>query len=366
MLALLSTFIVAPAHIKTGTNVVTKTYEFAADAIGNQSNPYGSTGPERDIYKYGPVFAILYLPLGKLDPVSQAIAWAFFVSSVFWFGFLKLASAFGLFMPKTKSFWIFLALASLELDGSLRYQQVNGLLIGLAMVGWALVVKRKEFRALLALVFASFLKALPLPFVGVLLLESRKRVFSVSILSLFFFLIPVWFLGWQQNLQWHLSWWETLRADSLAPGLLDVKTVFGRMGFLRVGIGVSIFVGTVTGVVFIERVFRGRLRDTAALFFLGVLTILLLNPRTESPTFVWASPAMFFLGIQCKHILNKVCFAAAVFLMSICFSDIWPKSLWNPLELDYAPKIWGALLLWLLALWQVYSTQARIQRHGRI
>ena len=357
--------LVFPHLYRTGTNVVTRTYHFAAQNLVQGLSPYGFLGENTDVFKYSPLFAYLYFPLTLLPSSWEAIVFATLNCLIFWFGFFLWA---GNAPRRWGIIFCGAVLASMELDGSLRYQQVNAALVGGILFGvWAF----KEFYEktsgkVLALV-ANF-KILPLVFAGSLFFARKKKyIVSFFISSAVAVLVPTLFLGFEKSLEFHLQWLEILWRDGQVPiGILDLRSSLVRGGvdsriaqILRIGVSlVSVFGLIWCGFQVKNHIKNKRNVDFELWLSLGLCFVLLVSPRTESPTFVLMAPVYFFLlkwiwnerfGNRFLFILRMSLFLSGAFWVSVSFNDLWPKSLWNPLDSNAITKSFGLWILWFLA-----------------
>src|SRR6185312_546618 len=82
---------VLPQLARHGTNIVTHTYAAGAWRLWHGISPYAAA-PDADLFKYAPLFGILYLPFALLAPAWQACLWAALNIAVFWAGVLRWVS----------------------------------------------------------------------------------------------------------------------------------------------------------------------------------------------------------------------------------------------------------------------------------
>jgi hypothetical protein len=341
---------VLPKLLMTGTNIVTITYGTAAERILHGILPY-QPAPGADMFKYSPFFALAYSPLTLFGPRLHAALWACVNISVFWYG----VSRWFLFGKETPAWlWAALILCSMEMDGSLRYQQVNAFLAGLMLLGLADYRDGNFFRSGFLLTVAANLKVVPLVFVLALLYPIRgrylKAILAAVLITVF---APALVLGLAKNFAFHRAWAEILVGDLGKPGLLDIETVmlyFGASPFMAkvtrlevIGFSLLAF-----GIVLARRPARFPWEDFIPC---GLGLMLLASPRTESPTFVLFAPAYIFLvSATLGKRFELALIAIAMFLITFAFNDLWPKAIWNPsASLHFTTKTLGVFVLWLLA-----------------
>lgn len=350
LLTLYSWVLLAPGLYRSGTNVVTQTYERAADHFWASENPYAPPLGKGDWFKYSPAFAAVYGAFAALPDTLQALAWALLGACVFWWGI----SRWFLFSRKSSSIeWIALALVSMELDASLRYQQVNAPMTGLLLVGLADFREKRFGWAGFWLALDTNFKVLPVLFVGLL---PWRRVGLVSLLatSIGLLLLPALKLGLVGNFHAHQSWFHALSSDLGSVGLLDIESTVAWWGMPVFGAVLRLTIGVVTLVFLLrlrEKPYLGLL--TPAGFTLGTACLLLCSPRTESPTFVLMAPAYLFLTVELfkrkKPALWWAALGACAFFITFSFTDLWPKAIWDPREWRYAGKVMGCFIMWAMA-----------------
>ncbi len=360
-----SLILVLPHLYRTGTNVVTRTYHFASQNLVQGLSPYGALGDNTDVFKYSPLFAYLYFPLTLLPSSWEAIVFAAFNCFIFWFGFFLWAGS----APRRWGI-IFCGalLASMELDGSLRYQQINAALVGGILIGtWAFKEFREKISGQIFALITNF-KILPIVFAGSLVFGWKKKYFmSFLVSSVVALLVPTLFLGIEKSFDFTLQWLEILWRDGQAPlGILDLGSSLVRGGvdpriaqILRIGVSLISVFGLIWGGLQIKKFGKNKRDFDFELWLsLGLCFVLLVSPRTESPTFVLMAPVYFFLlkgiwnerfGNRFLFILRMLLFLSGAFWVSVSFNDIWPKSIWNPLDSNSITKSFGLWTLWFLA-----------------
>ncbi len=350
LLTLYSWLLLAPGLVKTGKNIVTQTYERAAHHIWLGESPYAPPNGNGDLFKYSPSFAALYGAFAYLPDRIQALAWALLGAFVFWTG----VSRWKIFSAKNSWLhWAALALVSMELDISLRYQQVNALIVGLVLLGLADYRDKKFKSSGFWLALGTNFKILPgvfvfaLPWCGPFL-----RSFGLTTLGLF--LAPTLFLGPLGALTAHLDWGRALGSDMGSAGLLDLESVLSRLGFPLFGTTLRAGVATLTLLILLK--LRKSAADgilTASGFTFVASALLLLSPRTESPTFVLVAPAYLLLVLEWtgdkkkNHYLSTL--AICAMLITFCYTDFWPKQAWDPRAGNYFTKVFGCFGLWILS-----------------
>ena len=357
VLALVSFLFVIPRLYSAGTNIVTETYRLGALRFFNGTNPYALPLIGGDRYEYSPFFCLVYGPFTLLPLKLQALGWAFLNSFVFWLGVCAWVRL------RTKSSrWLFLAFiaCSMELNICLLYQQVNALLIGIVLIGLANFRDRRYLSAGMLLALATNLKTLPGIFAVSLLFPLRSRyLFGLTLASLVVLLAPAMFVGFLEDIHLHMSWFGRLidAYGMVTPLQLDAASTFHRFGMKGLGLFIQSLV-LILSLIALFMTSAKKITNWPAWIVVGASAVLLVSPRTESPTFVLVAPAYVLLMayLQTSRASSRVRAAgisvlcAAIFFITLSFTDVWPKVWWNPGSLKYATKCWGTLVLWAMAI----------------
>lgn len=338
---------VLPQLALRGTNIVTRTYALAALRLWHGISPYAA-GPDVDMYKYAPMFGVLYLPFAVLPPGWQASLWALLNIAVFWAGILRWVS---LSRPP-RVLWVALVLAMMELDGSLRYQQTNALLVGVTL--WALAEYRdgRWIAAGFWLGLAADWKILPALFV-ILLPWRLPFVGGLALAALTSLVVPLVIVGPAKTLAFHLDWFRIILGDTGGAGLHDLQSALAQYGYAKLGFDLRMAVLGLSVLLMAAISWRGLLYEAWELWIaIAWECLLLASPRTESPTFVLVSPCYLLVALALargrRSISAWFVYALSAFLISISFNDIWPKALWDPRGHQGATKTLGLFAFWLL------------------
>jgi hypothetical protein len=362
---------------KVGTNIVTETYRMGAERLVRGENPYAPPRPGADRFEYSPAFALLYAPLQHLPSKWQAFAWAAFNCALFWLG---IGAWFC--WRRGESAWLVAAVlvCAMELNISVLYQQTNAALIGLTLLGLAAFRDEKFFRAGLLLAIATELKLLPGIFAFALMFSrNRSYWFGLGVGGLLAFLAPALMVGWTKNLALHQAWihdlFETMKM--VRPGQLDLVSVLGRWGVGNLAIILKwIVVAVSMGLLFTAS--ANRRISWEPWIAIGVSCLLLVSPRSESPTFVLVAPAYILLTAffirdsrsPWAKTVGLVLLALIAFFITVAFTDLWARKSWAFIDVGYPAKTLGTALLWLLAIlvlareWLTDHTQPIFLRRG--
>ena len=351
---------VAPVLWNTGTNIVTHTYARAALQFWAGQDPYSQAVGHGDAFKYSPLFAALYGLFAWQPDRFQALTWAFTNAAVFWWGMFQWVSW------RRRLVWIAVALCALELDISLRYQQVNALMVGSVLFGLAAARDGQWTTSATILAWITNIKILPGFFAAAVGIPWKPRYWWRLVLaSSVFLLLPGLWLGWSANLRAHASWFELLFADMSTPGLLDVRTLLSYWNCPFAGEVARWFV-LVVSLATLAKLRFAKKTDWPLLYTVGATGLLLFSPRTESPTFVLFAPIYLFLFEKAQNakkgtrVYAWTGVAIVSFAVTFSFSDAWPKSVWDPRAFGFFSKTLGALAVWIWGVAYAFRQSSRV------
>lgn len=353
---LLSWLSVVPRMAREGTNIVTETYRLGTLRFWAGVDPYALPLLGGDRYEYSPFFCLLYSPFAFLPLKIQALSWALFNCGVFWAGVCLWVRI------EKKNFWplllAFIA-TSVELNISVLYQQINALLIGLSLIALHLYKERKFAWAGFLITLATNLKTIPVIFALPLFFPLRKEFFKGCLLGSFFTLFfPVLFVGWNKNIFFHEQWIERLLSSFvlLRGDELNIASLFGSFSLAKTGVVLQISILILSMGLLVFSSLRAKQLPNFYWPVIAGCCLLLVSPRTESPTFVFMAPGYVLLTKAClddeRSKAGAILLALVIvfFCTTFIFTDAWPRHAWRPLGPGYPSKTLGTLLLWLLAV----------------
>lgn len=347
ILTLWSVLLVIPRQVLVGPEIVMNTYLEAAERLKSGGTPYAP--PEKgDVFLYSPFFAFVFQPFLNFPPKLAVVLWSVINAALFWIGVfyacnLKRDSIF---------FWVGLAAASMELDGSLRYQQTNALTIGLILLGVTAFSKGQALLSGATLALASNIKLFGLPFAfGLLWARNTRYTLTLFVSLLTLFLLPSLQLGFQKNLWLHWEQGMLLFNEVSLRRILDIASVFERLGRPELGRVLLLLITWITALLWLVGAWFSREnRQPFSQSWIAVVIagLLLINPRTESPTFVMAGP-LFLLLFEQTGVFNRTLLLPAFFVISILYNSLWPHFLRPSLTDGYTLKVFGLLWLWVVS-----------------
>lgn len=350
----ISVLFICPYLLLHGTNIVTHTYQFAATQLFKNLSPYIDPKGQGDFFKYSPFFCVFYYPIALLGKNLEAFVWGLVNISVYWIGVTRWVK-----LESTSSKWLWFAFlaCSMELDGSVRYQQFNAFLVGITLIGVAFYREENYFSSGLLLSIGTNMKILPILFLCALLIPLRKRYLLGTLCGfLVTFLVPALVVGWTNNIPLHQEWITVLYKDLYTTTLLDLATILSRYGVENPRLYYSLPIGIVTAAFLLASRLYPFYFSWKSFIALGLLSLLLLSPRTESPTFVLAGPCYVLLISEALKtekmvrvsLLTSILMGIA--LVTLTMNDIWPRFILDVSPLRYANKTFGILVLWFSAL----------------
>jgi len=355
ILGLWSFLAVTPLLLTTGPNVVTLTYQEGANRFFSGINPYSPPSPGVDGFFYPPFFAAAWGVFDFLGPIPKILLWVFINSFVFWLGISE-----WLILKKNQSkwLWFFLVCVAVELDVSLRYQQSNAVVAGLILIALARLRESKNLKAAILLALATHLKVFPVLFALVLALPFHFR-FAVSYLSalLLWFILPMSIVGPHQafSLQWQELSFTT--GDFSKRQLLDIAACLDRLGYEAFGKILQrtiLILGSLILILY-RAVTQNRKFEYGFWYSSFVSLLLLVTPKTESPTFVWAAPAYLFL-VKDSSKRTLAILALIGLFMTLIYSSAFPREWVYWFRWNWTSKTLAVLALWLLASGKLWSS----------
>ncbi|NBX68419.1 MAG: DUF2029 domain-containing protein [Proteobacteria bacterium] len=354
ILSLITILFVVPYLFINGTNIVTHTYAFGSRQFWEGLSPYTDPRGAGDWFKYSPLFAWFYTPFAKLNSSLQAGCWGLFNIVCFWAG---VSVWFPWKKLESKWLWLGFVLCSMEADGSFRYQQMNASLIGLSLLGLYFYKEGRLHQAGFWLTLVSNIKILPGLFLAGLLLPPKKKYIQGIVAGAFVCLIvPMIFWGFSKTVSFHEDWYLLLRRDTNTDGLLDVATVLKTLGFKDTKLWALYPLSVLSIFLFFVFWLKKKTFEWNLWIPLGLYTLLLVNPRTESPTFVLGGPGYLFLQRYALGLTGPLKYATfvfwslGIFFTTLCMNDIWPKVIWNPSSWLQMNKTFGIFILWVLSV----------------
>jgi len=362
-LSVWSFLFVLPLLLKGGPNIVTLTFQEGADRFFQGQNPYALPGQDTDVFHYPPFFAVLWGVFDILGISTKVLFWVFLNCLIFWLGISK----WWLFERKqTPWAWFFLICTAVELDISVRYQQSNALVTGLILLALAAIRDRQMGRAGIYFAVATHIKVFP---VFLALIVAFSFPVNWSFLGSFLgallicFSVPSFLVGPQQTLWLHWAQFQAITQDFSRREMLDIAPCMARLGFSLLGKILQkgiLFISAVVMVIYRLRNANDKFR-WQYWYSIFVTTLLLVTPRAESPTFVWAAPAyLLFSQTNSRRVLWGLAFIG--FFLSLIYSSAFAVQPFEWFRQNWTSKTLATLGLWLLSVNLLFGDQPN-QKH---
>jgi hypothetical protein len=324
-----------------GSNVVVLTYQEGSERLYSQQTPY-SEPQKGDVYLYSPFFGTCYKIFYQFPLKIHTTIWVFLNCLVFWIG---ISYWFKFHFKMRWNEWLGLIFCSMELDGALRYAQINPLLVGTTLIGLSYFNQKKYKLSAFFLTLGANFKLLPGVFIFPLLFfRKNKFSFSVLLFSVLFFLIPALIVGLKNDFFFHIDYFNFLREKSKIRFLLDIERSFGHFGLHKVGTVVwwIVLIASPLAMILYKKV-------NSLWVSLGFCALLLINYRSEKPTFVFVAPVFLFLLNNPRRFVHYITIVSAFFITFV-FNSLCPKAFKYYVYFGDENKSIGTLALWATAL----------------
>ena len=185
-----------------------KVYHYTAQKLIQKENIYDDSVYRKDKianFKYPPVIALLFYPLGFLSRHAAAVLWFvinFIIIILFFFWSSRLI--FGKNFSSRSKNWIYFMASICTLRffaHNFDEGQVNFLMMGLLTLSLFYINREKSFLSGLSLGFSILVKYMSFVFVPYILFKRKFKVFFYVLISIIIFtILPGLFLGFKYNL----------------------------------------------------------------------------------------------------------------------------------------------------------------------
>lgn len=261
----------------------------------NQENLYKLYPAEyHDYFLYGPVFAILIYPFKAFPLLFGKILWVTFNFIIYWFAVKKFFKS----EVKALFWWILICFQDIYLSG-LSFE-INNLMIASIILAFCLLEDKKEFVAGLVIGFFSMVKLFPIMALLFISFEIDRKKYLIGIgLGIFLaILIPTTFTNIEFIQSQLMEWVKVLMHKDSLNRNLNPLVDYSLPGLFRKNLGdpsisnlyFILFGFIVLSGLFIKNWMQKNLK--LELLVLSILTILVFNSNTESPSFIISSTAV--------------------------------------------------------------------------
>lgn len=371
--------------IKNGL-MIYKVFYFAGENFQAGNNPYTTLIPGQTEYKYGMFFLTFPIALlSYLPELASVIVWQILNVLIYSIGFVyffkvTVNNEDKAFQPNIIFILVFSMFLLFDIQINGVHNQSNGILIGLILIGISLFKSNKLILSGLVLAYATNMKLIPI--IIVLLLFTRfkwKFIISYFVSNIILLLLPALFIGWGNNIDWHLSWVNILARDfnlyfgDWAKNFLSVRAFIESNFNISPGWEFNIIpfiLGSIIGLMFIIRFRKDSCTNIKLMSSLGICYILLFNPRTEGPSLLLLSPvyAILFLGLYKNRILNRklkiflyIFTGLCYFTTSLSTTDITSNTIVNKVFWDHNLRTIGVFLVFALSFTSLFNNKLRKQ-----
>jgi hypothetical protein len=311
-------------------------YVNAADNIFYKQNLYAQYGI-LDYYKHSPLAAIVIIPFALLIDELGMFLFLFLQYWLFFWGFWRWARSAGLRL-ELSSGMMFLSFVSVASDSILAIQicQVNAGIFGLMLLAAAQYSEGKHLKSGLLLSLATNLKIFPFTLAFCYLADFKKKFWLAYWIGLvFWFLLPIVFLGADYNFELLGEWFKLMTWDQTRNlEMLDIGN------FLDLHFGIPQAVRNPLAVIFglligatAFYLFRKRRSELIDRFLLPVngLYVLLFSYLSESATSILATPAIFLIAMEALKEKTRswrywILWILSLLLIPVFYSDLVLKS----------------------------------------
>lgn len=250
-----------------------------------------------DLYKYSPAFAFLMAPFWWLPRIPGVLLWNLLNALLPLLAIRMLP----LTEKQQSTFGYFILI---EMITSVQNAQSNGLMLGLMIMGFALLENKKPLTASLSIALGFIIKL----FSAVLVLmapfykASYKLLLGMVAFTLFFILIPLILTGPEQLWQHYISWFDLLSRDKPHELNYSFRALINTISGTQLPNSVFLSIGFITMILPLFRLkahknFHWRM----AYFALLLNWVVIFNHKAESPSYVIAMAGAWLWFISNKQ-----------------------------------------------------------------
>lgn len=322
-------------------------FKQSAFHLYNHKDLYISHPKEQfDLFKYTPTFAAFFGLLAYLPDWLGLNIWNILNALVLFFGIYYLPNV----SLKKKAIVSYIVI--FELLTSLQNHQSNGLMVGSLVLAFGLLERKHYLWATLLIVVSVYIKLFGIiGFTLFIFYPKKGKLIAYTILwSLLLFLVPLFFVSWEEYILLFKSYAKMLSEDHSNSFGLSVmgwlETWFGLVlnKTVLVLIGVLIFLLPLLHYKYYNNyIFR--------LLFLSSILIwsVIFNHKAESPTFVIAMTgvAIWYLVSE-WNLVNKLLLWVAIIFTGFSATDLFPPVIRHSVFQPYVVKVVPCILIWLL------------------
>ncbi|WP_121357724.1 glycosyltransferase family 87 protein [Flavisolibacter nicotianae] len=318
-----------------------------------------------DVNLYGPLFGLVIAPFSWLPVNMGSVLWVLFNVSFLLFAIYQLP-----IHRKWKAALV--VLCAHELMNASSWLQINALICGCLLLGFAYVQKEKEGHALFFIMAATFIKLLGGVGFAFFLFSSKPFRFFVwaVVWSCVFFVLPLLVVSFPYLVQSYKDWYVAILAkheknDSLtAPNVLyqnvSVLGMLRRIFYLpKMN---DIFILLPAFAAFLSQFFPVKhykdLRYRHYILCSVLLSTVIFNSSSESPTYIIAMPGLcLWYLLQPKTKTVNIFFAVVFFMTTFLYSDLLTPWFREHVAKPYSIKAFPSFVVWVVILVQIHKKQ---------
>lgn len=298
-----------------------------------------------DTNHYGPFFSVIIAPFALLPDAVGSVLWNIAITLVLIAGINQLT-----LKPATKA--IIMWICAHELFTALVSFQFNVASVGLILLSFAYLEKRKEFLAALTILIGFFVKLYGVVGLAFFFFVKRKWAFIFGLVVCFVagLALPMLLSSPSYQLTGYKDWLDSLTIKNELNKTSEYADL-SLFGFFSraLHIHINIALGVLAGMVVLLLALARRSQHTITAYRYMILNYLLLclvmlNTNVESPTYIigFVGVAIWFMQVE-KTGYTIALFVFAVILTTLSPSDIFPKFIRDtyvrPLALKALPCI---------------------------
>lgn len=308
-----------------------------------------------DLYKYSPTFALLMAPFALLPDLPGLLLWNLLNTLPLYWAVRMLPDT----GERTRAVILWLLL--LDVMTNMHNSQSNGLMAALFLLAFVCLERGRVEWASLWVVLSVFVKLFGVVFAALFVMYPRRRRAMLSGIGWTALLVtaPLVVVSVSFLERLYESWWALLAADHAGRYGLSL------FGIVRAWFGLepdTTFLAALGGVALLAPMLQvGRYRQPVfrRLMFVSMLIwVVIFNHKAESPTFILAMTGIvlwYFTVPRTRLRLSLL--LAAVVLISLSPTDLFPASIRSNFIAPYELKALPAVLVWLAVQVDLWRTR---------
>ena len=272
----------------------------------NVIHQHTTFGPQlehfKDLYHYGPVFALLMAPFALLPDGLGVILWVMFNA---W----ALYIAIKLLPLKENHYVVILLICAHELMTSSSNVEINPLIGALIILSFVFIRDKKDFWAAFVIVLGTFIKLYGIVGLAFFFLSQDKLKFVLSLLfwSVVLFLLPMLISSPSYIIQTYHDWYGDLVTKNLrniGPSLQDIsvmgliRNIFNYQQLSNITVlipGILLFSIWYVRIKYFNVITYQLLLLASTLIF-----VIIFSSSSESPTYIiaFAGVGIWFMNLE--------------------------------------------------------------------